>query len=55
MEGYRHLCVHLDNRLDWKCNTEAVYRKGHSRLNFLKKLKSFTASEPVTLRKWTSC
>ena len=23
--------VHLDNKLDWNCNTEAVYRKGKSR------------------------
>ena len=27
VEGYRYLGDHLDNRLDWKCNTEAVYRK----------------------------
>ena len=32
MEGYRYLGVHLDNKLDWKCNSEAVYRKGQSRL-----------------------
>ena len=31
--------VHLDNRLDWKCNTD-VYRKGQSRL-YLRKLRSF--------------
>ena len=41
VEGYRYLGVHLDNRLDWKCNTEAVYRKGQSRLYFLRKLRSF--------------
>ena len=33
--------VHLDNRLDWKCNTEAVYKKGQSRLYFLRKLRPF--------------
>lgn len=26
--------VHLDNKLDWKGNTEADYRKGQSRLCF---------------------
>ena len=33
-ESYRYLGVHLDNRLDWKWNTKAVYRKGQSRLYF---------------------
>ena len=28
VEGYRFLGDHLDNRLDWKWNTEAFYRKG---------------------------
>ena len=41
VEGYRYLSVHLDNRPDWKCNTEAVYRKGQSRLVFLRKLRFF--------------
>ena len=31
----------IDNRLDWKSNTEAVYKKGMSRLYFLRKLRSF--------------
>ena len=30
VEDYRDLRVHLDSRLDWKCNTEAVYKMGHS-------------------------
>lgn len=30
VEESRYLGVHLDTRLDWKCNTEAVYRKGQS-------------------------
>ena len=37
VEGY----IYLDNRLDWQSNTEAVYRKGQSRLYFLRKLRSF--------------
>ena len=41
VEGYRYLGDHLDNRLDWKCITEAVYRKGKSRLYFLRKQRSF--------------
>lgn len=31
VDTYRYLGVHLDKKLDWKVNTEAVYRKGMSR------------------------
>ena len=41
VEGYRCLGVQLDNRLGWKFNTEALYRKRQSRRFFLRKLKSF--------------
>ena len=27
VEEYKYLSVHLDNRLDWRCNTDAVYKK----------------------------
>ena len=40
MEDYRYLAAHLDKRVDWTWNTEAV-RKGQSRLYFLRKLRSF--------------
>ena len=42
VEEYKYLGVHLDNRLDWRCNTYAVYKKGQNRLYFLKKLQSFS-------------
>ena len=46
-EGYRYLGIHLDSRLDWKCDTEAVYRKGQSRLYFLRKFRPFiVCSQP---------
>ena len=32
MDEYKYLCVHLDNILNWKCNSDAVYKKGQSRL-----------------------
>ncbi|KAI3353469.1 hypothetical protein L3Q82_019997, partial [Scortum barcoo] len=38
VEDYKYLGVVIDNRLDWKSNTEAVYKKGMSRLYFLRKL-----------------
>ena len=40
LQGHRYLGIHMDNRLDWKCNTKAVYRMGQSRLYFLRKLRS---------------
>ncbi|KAI3365706.1 hypothetical protein L3Q82_010151, partial [Scortum barcoo] len=36
VEDYKYLGVVIDNRLDWKSNTEAVYKKGMSRLYFLR-------------------
>lgn len=38
--SYKYLGVHLDNKLDWSLNTDALYKKGHSRLFFLRKLRS---------------
>ena len=32
----------LDNRLDWRLNTDAVEKKGQSRLYFWRKLRSFS-------------
>ena len=41
LESYKYLGVHMNNKLDWKQQTEAVYKKGQSRLYFLRKLRSF--------------
>ena len=41
VQSYRYLGVHLDSKLDWSVNTDAVYRKGQSRLFFLSRLRSF--------------
>ena len=41
MEDYKYLGVTINHRLDWRSNTEAVYKKGMSRLYFLRKLRSF--------------
>ena len=41
VQDYKYLGVYLDNKLDWAKNTEAVYKKGQSRLYFLRKLRSF--------------
>ena len=40
VEDYKYLGVTINHRLDWRSNTEAVYKKGMSRLYFLRKLRS---------------
>jgi len=37
----KYLGVVLDNKLEWFANIEAVYRRGQSRLFFLRRLRSF--------------
>ncbi|KAI4874405.1 hypothetical protein NFI96_007552 [Prochilodus magdalenae] len=41
VKTYRYLGLHLDERLDWSANTDILYRKGQSRLYFLRRLGSF--------------
>ncbi|KAI3375847.1 hypothetical protein L3Q82_004122 [Scortum barcoo] len=38
---YKYLGVQLDDKLDWTANTDALCRKGQSRLYFLRRLASF--------------
>lgn len=38
---YRYLGVWLDDKMDWANNTDHLYRKGQSRMYFLRKLRSF--------------
>ena len=40
VEDHKYLGVTINHRLDWRSNTEAVYKKGMSRLYFLRKLGS---------------
>lgn len=41
VEEYKYLGVYLDNKLDWGKNVDTVYKKGQSRLYFLRRLRSF--------------
>ena len=41
VEEYKYLGVYFINKLDWTRNTETVYKKGHSGLFFLRRLRSF--------------
>ncbi|XP_035534965.1 complement C3-like [Morone saxatilis] len=38
VSAYKYLGVTLDNKLDWSTNSEAIYKKGLSRLYFLRRL-----------------
>ncbi|KAI3356587.1 hypothetical protein L3Q82_017787, partial [Scortum barcoo] len=38
---YKYLGMQLDDKLDWTANTDALCRKGQSRLYFLRRLASF--------------
>ncbi|XP_035812432.2 uncharacterized protein LOC118471519 [Amphiprion ocellaris] len=38
---YRYLGLQLDNKLSWSANMDSVYKKGQSRLYFLRRLASF--------------
>ncbi|TWW63630.1 putative RNA-directed DNA polymerase from transposon BS [Takifugu flavidus] len=38
---YKYLGVHLNNKLDWTHNTDALYKKGQSHLHLLRRLRSF--------------
>ena len=45
--NYKYLGVQLDNKLDWSRHTEAAYKKGQSRLYFLRRLRSFNICQPL--------
>ena len=41
MQTYKYLGVILDDKLNWKPNCDAMYKKTQSRLFFLRKLRAF--------------
>lgn len=41
VDSYKYLGVHINNKLDWTHNTDALYRKGQSSMFFLSRLRSF--------------
>ncbi|TWW81700.1 hypothetical protein D4764_01G0015150 [Takifugu flavidus] len=41
VEEYKYLGVHLNNKLDWTHNIDALYKKGQSCLHLLRRLRSF--------------
>ncbi len=47
VDSYKYLGVYINNKLDWKNNTDAVYRKSQSRLYFLRRLRSFSVCSHI--------
>ena len=41
VDEYKYLGVHIDHKLNWTKNTEAIFTKGQSRPYFLRRLRSF--------------
>ncbi|XP_077475191.1 battenin isoform X3 [Stigmatopora argus] len=41
VENFKYLGVHLNNKLDWSTNIDALYKRGQSRLYLLRSLRSF--------------
>ena len=47
VDSYKYLGVHLNHKLDWTHNTDALFRKGQSRLYLLRRLRSFGVRGPL--------
>lgn len=47
VDSCRYLDVNLNHRLDWRTNSDAVNKKGLTRLYLLKKLRSFNVSSKM--------
>ncbi|TWW63624.1 hypothetical protein D4764_03G0006320 [Takifugu flavidus] len=47
VESYKYLGVHLNNNLDWSHNTDALVKKGNSRLFLLRRVRSFGVQGPL--------
>ena len=41
VDSYKYLGLYMNKKLDWSDNTDALYKKGQSRLFFLRRLRSF--------------
>src|SRR4029434_10645759 len=49
LNTYKYLGVHLDNKLDWSANIDAIYKNVQSRLYFLRRLRSFNVCNKLLL------
>ncbi len=54
VNSFKFLCVHITEDLTWSAHTDAVLKKAHQRLFFLRWLRKFGTS-PSLLRSFYSC
>ncbi len=54
VNSFKFLCVHVTEDLTWSAHTDAVLKKTHQRLFFLRRLRKFGTS-PSILRSFYSC
>ncbi len=54
VSSFKFLCVHIAEDLIWSAHTDAVLKKAHQRLFFLRRLRKFGMS-PSILRSFYTC
>ncbi len=54
VNSFKFLCVHITEDLTWSAHTDAVLKKAHQRLFFLRRLRKFGTS-PSILRSFYTC
>ncbi len=54
VNSFKFLCVHITEDLTWSTHTDAVLKKSHQRLFFLRRLRKFGMS-PSILRSFYTC
>ncbi len=54
VNSFKFICVHITEDLTWSAHTDAVLKKAHQRLFFLRRLRKFGTS-PRILRSFYSC
>ncbi len=54
VSSFKFLCVHITEDLTWSAHTDAVLKKAHQRLFFLRRLRKFGTSSSI-LRSSYSC
>ncbi|XP_024147182.1 uncharacterized protein LOC112158182 [Oryzias melastigma] len=52
VDSYKYLGVVLDNKLNWSANMNSVYKKGQSRMYFLRRLASFNVCPKLLFIFW---
>ena len=48
VKGFKYLGIPFDDKLSWNCHVDAVVKKVHNRLYYLRKLRSFDEREDIS-------